>query len=623
MSYARLNHASFFRNFHDNVFGVFHFFPGFLILLILLIAFPAAGYASPAQAIKATLDSRLAELGFSEPAAAAPARWVKGRLLVIPRAGLSTTEFNKAAKPYGIKSKRRLKGLNAHLYELPEGVDELKVLERFRKDRRFKAVELDRLVEPAQTVTDPAFKNSWALPKIQAPSAWNIATGNGVTIAILDTGVDSNHPDLAANIIPGWNAYDNNTDTRDIHGHGTRVAGSAAAAANNGIGSAGVAWDAQIMPVRIARPDGLAYLSTMAQAIRWAADNGARVVNISYGGAESATVQSAANYARSKGSVVVMSAGNTGGLNNYPPSNAIIVVAATDSNDKRAGWSSYGPYVDVAAPGVSIYTTSRGGGYGYASGTSFSSPIVAATAALIFSANPDLTPVDIDHILTATALDLGSPGHDNYYGHGRINAAGAVEAAYARISVDNMPPVVSITSPIGGEVSGSVPVDVNYSDNQAVVRVELHVNGKKAIEDTQPPFAFAWDTVPLADGSYTLTAYAFDAAGNQSTSSSVTVTVKNADKNTSGENSPEIIEFNLSNGQKVRRNENVKVTASPDTRRIDLKVNGHAIAASNGNSLNYRWNTWDSAPRGSTLTVTVEAANADRDTVSKTVTVRN
>ncbi|HRQ06026.1 MAG TPA: S8 family serine peptidase [Nitrosomonas halophila] len=617
--------------------------PVLLALLGLMIAFPGIGQANPAKAMKTTVNPKFAETGDTPTG-----KWAKGRLLVIPRAGLPAAEFDKAIMPHGVKSKLKLKGLNAHIYELPDGVDEVKVLNKLKKDRRFKAVELDMLVEPAQTVTDPAFNNSWALPKIQAPTAWQTATGDGITIAILDTGVNGNHPDLAANMVPGWNIYNNNADTTDVHGHGTLVAGSAAAVANNGHGSVGVAWDARIMPVRIADANAYAYFSAMASGIRWAADNGAKIANISYhGAAGSLTVQSAANYMRNKGGIVVVSAGNTSGYINYASSDALLVVSATSSNDARASWSSYGPSVDLAAPGVSIYTTTRGGGYGYASGTSFSSPIVAATAALMLAANPDLAPTDVDSILKTTALDLGDPGHDHFYGHGRINAASAVEAAYARLDIDNIPPVISITSPTGGEVSGSVPVDVNYSDNKAVVRVELHVNGHKTITDTEAPFAFVWDTTQLADGNHILTAHAFDAAGNEGISSPVSVTVNNTpvsdtpelnetetkNKNeveteteteTEKETDPPVItHFNLRDEQRVKRNENVRISASDNTQTINFRVNGNIIATSRGNSLNFRWTTWDSAPRGSSLIVMVEASNTSGDTIFESITVQN
>lgn len=706
MSNAKKNHLSFSCHLHY----LFHL----PVFLFLLICFSSSGYANPGKQPHPSIQPESAQAVI-----AAPARWARSRLLVIPRAGLTEKEFDNAIRPHGVKSRHKLKRLNAHIYELPDGADEVKIMNKLKKDRRFKAVELDQLVGPAQTVSDPAFNSSWALPKIQAPAAWDIANGSGVTIAVLDTGVDGTHPDLAANMVPGWNVYDSNSDTSDVHGHGTKVAGAAAASANNGTGSAGVAWNARIMPVRIAAPNAYAYFSAMAEGIRWAADNGARVANISYDGAAgSITVQSAANYMRSKGGVVVVAAGNSGGQITHAPSNALIVASATDSNDKLASWSSYGPSVDVSAPGASIYTTTRGGGYSSVSGTSFSSPIVAATAALLFSTDPNLAPGDVDQILTNSTQDLGEPGYDQYFGHGRLNAGGAVQNTYARLNVDYVAPTISITSPTGGTVSGDVLVDVNYSDNKGVVRVELFVNGKKAIVDTQPPFAFAWDTSELANGDYTLVAYAFDAAGNQGTSSPVKVTVKNTEADTTpptinitsptggtvsgsvpvsvnfsdnvgvtrtelyvngskiaentgtaasftwnttvladgshtlvayafdaagnrGTSSPVVVsvknsdnnpqkaplpkinQFSLRDGEKVSRFENVKVKADIHAQEITLKVNGNTIAATRGNMLLYRWNTWESAPRGSTLSVTVEVSNAEGGFVSQTVSVRN
>ena len=140
-------------------------------------------------------------------------------------------------------------------------------------------------VTHAASVSDPSYSSSWALPKIQAPTAWDSANGSGVIIAILDSGIDATHPDLASNIVPGWNIYDNNANTSDVTGHGTTVAGAAAMVANNGTGSAGVAWGAKIMPVRIGSPQGTSILEYRGRrALYWAADHGARVANCSFSG---------------------------------------------------------------------------------------------------------------------------------------------------------------------------------------------------------------------------------------------------------------------------------------------------------------------------------------------------
>ena len=546
--------------------------------------------------------------------------WAKGRLLIAPRAGLTAGEFENALKPHNAKSRIHLKKINTHIVELPAGADEVAVMRELKKDPRLKYVELDMAVTHAASVTDPYYSYSWALPTIQAPTAWDSANGSGVIIAILDSGIDATHPDLAPNIVPGWNFYDNNSNTSDVTGHGTKVAGTAAMAANNGTGSAGVAWGAKIMPVRIGSPDGITYWSIVAQGINWAADHGARVVNCSFDNLSgSATIQSAAQYMRSKGGVVVVAAGNSGGLVDIAANDSMLSVAATDSNDLRASFSSYGNYVDLAAPGVNIFAPSMGGGYSNNWGTSFASPIVAATAALMISANNNISPVDIDQILKSTALDLGDAGYDIYYGAGRVDAAKAVAAAKSiiktAISLDTQAPAILITSPVGSTVSGSVPVDVKYSDNIGVTRVELYVNGQKFATDDIAPFAFAWDTSLLSNGAYTLVAYAYDAAGNAGVSPTVSVTIG------SDTVAPVISSFNLVDGMTVSNKQSVNVTATDNqtVAKIVLSIDGKQVAVAYGSSLSYSWNTRNTA-KGAHI-ATVQAYDAANNTASKTVTV--
>lgn len=551
----------------------------------------------------------------------APTNWVKSRLLITPRAGLSIEELKKTLEPHGLRPKHHIKELDVHICELPDGIDEREIKRLLKKDHRLKNVELDTIVTLDQTITDPSFNRSWALPIIDAPTAWDISTGDGIIVAVLDTGVDSTHPDLAANMVPGWNMYDNNDDTADVHNHGTWVAGTIAAAANNGAGSAGVAWSAEIMPVRISTPDGTAFMCTIANGIRWAADHGAKVVNNSYSGvAGSATIRSAAQYLRNKGGVLVVSAGNTGSRLNHSPSDVILVASATDSNDQRPSWSSYGSYVDIAAPGVSIFTTSRGGGYSFVSGTSFSSPIVAATAALMFSANNELTPADLDQLMLSTTTDLGAPGFDDFYGTGRVDAAAAVVAASSLISVDDQAPSVTVISPNGGEVAGIVPVDVEVSDNVGVVRAELWVNGKKIVTDTLVPFAFAWDSTNLAQGDYTLTVHAFDAAGNHGVSQNVVVTVDNS--SVIDDEAPAISISAPISGGEVSGIVDVAINATDNVAvaRVVLFANGQQIFSSDQSPFAFSWDT-TLLPDG-TYNLTAHAFDeADNEGVSSTVTV--
>jgi subtilisin family serine protease len=583
--------------------------PGFTLSLALVAAL--GGYAGISDAAPAA-----AAQANAPASSGAVLGWAKGRLLVGPRAGLSDKEFDKVLKSQNARSKGRFKQTNTHVIELPAGVDEVTAMQALKKDRRLKYVELDMAVAPSVSVNDPSYSSSWALPKIQTPSAWDISKGSGVVIAILDTGVDGSHPDLAANMVPGWNMYDNNADTSDVHGHGTSVSGTAAMVGNNSAGSAGVAWGAKIMPVRISAPDGYGYFSTIAQGINWAADNGAKVANVSFGVSGSSTVQSAAQYMRSKGGVVVAAAGNSGVLESIAAHDSILSVSATDSNDARASWSSYGSYVDLAAPGVSIYATTRGGGYANVSGTSFASPIAAATAALMMSANSKLAPADIDKILKSTAADLGTVGSDQYFGYGRVDAYKAVATAKSYVASDTQAPTISIISPTGGKVVGVVPVDVSYSDNVGVARAELYVNGSKVATDDTSPFAFAWDTAAYADGSYTLVAKAYDAAGNVGTSSSVAVTLGN------DVTLPVISSLNPANGVTVSPSKQTISASATDNQKVakvSLAIDGKEVAIAYGGSVSYSWNTRKVAKGAHSITV--RAWDAAANTTSKSVTV--
>ncbi|MEK6736440.1 MAG: S8 family serine peptidase, partial [Pseudomonadota bacterium] len=595
----------------------------FLYTLLFIISL--AGYISISHAASTASDSgeSLISTQSDTPTYIQSSRgWVKGRLLVTPRAGLPPQQLEKLLKHHGAQSKHHVKELNFHIVELPGGVDEVNVMHELKKDFRLKDVELDLIFTSSLAVTDPSFSNSWALPKIQATTAWDIATGNGVVIAILDSGVDGNHPDLAANMVPGWNTFDGNSNTSDVYGHGTMVAGTAAAAANNSAGSTGVSWMSSIMPIRVTDLNGYGYASSISQGLYWAADHGAKVANLSFDGLSgSSTVKSAASYMRSKGGVVVAAAGNSGTLNNYPASDSLLVAAATNSSDVRPSWSSYGAYVDVSAPGVSIYTTLRGGGYGYVSGTSFSSPITAATVALMFSANNTLTPTDVDKLIQSTAVDLGDPSYDQYYGAGRVSASAAVAAALASISKDTQAPAVSIASPTGGKISGIVPINVSYSDNVGVTRIELRLNGQTIITDNQSPFAFSWDTTTVVDGDYNLTAHAFDAAGNQGNSASVTVTVSN---NATTDSQAPTISITSPTGGSVSGTTSVNVSTSDNVSvtQVELYVNGVKVLTNTQSPFTFSWNTTNLTE--GTYTLTTKAFDAagnsgSSNTVSVTV----
>ncbi|WP_395408088.1 S8 family serine peptidase [Pseudoduganella sp. UC29_106] len=432
--------------------------------------------------------------------------------------------------------------------------------------------------------------------------AWDKTQGAGVTIAILDSGVDGAHPDLAGSMVPGYNIYDNNTNTADVCGHGTKVAGAAAASANNAAGVAGVAGQAKIMPVRIAYVDPTygcyAYFSTIASGITWAADHGARIVNVSYAAMPtSSAIISAADYLKSKGGLMFASAGNSNIDEGFTPTTSMIMVSATDSADAKAGFSSYGNFVSLSAPGAGIYTTVQGGGYGGVNGTSFSAPVAAGVAALMMAANPSLTNAKIESLMYSTAVDLGAAGRDPYFGYGRVNAAAAVQAAAANAPApDTTAPSVAISSPsANGTVSGIVVVNVNASDNVGVARVELQVNNTVVATDTSGPFSFSWDSNGVANGMNSLVAVAYDAAGNVASSTPVSVNVSNTVAAPVVDTAaPALAITNPTNGGTVTGNVSIVLNASDNSGAagisMSLYIDGALKASGNGSSMSYSWN---------------------------------
>ena len=303
----------------------------------------------------------------------------------------------------------------------------------------------------------------WGFDRVNAEEAWSLSRGAGITIAVIDTGLDFNHEDIFGNIytnsaemdglagvdddgngliddIHGWDFVNSDNDAYDDHGHGTHVSGIAAAVSDNGKGIAGIAPDSKILPIKVLDAFGSGTIQNVIHGIRYAADLGVSVINMSLGIAKRylsspllVEFQNAINYALSRGSLVVTAAGNESvktsstapaGLNNT------IAVGATDSLDKKAYFSNKNP--DLTAPGVYIASLRSGGGYVYMSGTSMASPYVAGAAALIlsyygsayatFHYTPEQVYNDVYTRLTNSALDLGKRGYDANFGYGLLDA---------------------------------------------------------------------------------------------------------------------------------------------------------------------------------------------------------
>lgn len=311
--------------------------------------------------------------------------------------------------------------------------------------------------------------------------------------------------------------------------------------------------------------------------------------------------------------MVVVAAGNGGNDPGYADSPSMIAVSGTTSSDVIATWSSYGQYIDMAAPGSGIWTTQSGGSYGSSSGTSFASPIVAGVIALMKAVDPNLAPTVAEQILENTADDLGSAGWDPYYGYGRVNAAAAVVAVRQQ-APDTQPPTVTVTAPTNGaKVAGLVAVNVTATDNVGVIHVDLYANGALVASDSTAPFGFSWNSRNTVDGPVMLTAYAFDAAGNQGVSSATSVTVDNTPPNVSID-SP-------ADGSNVKQFQTVTIAISGSdvgvgVAQLSCYVDNKLLLTANSSSMNCNWNSRKAAAGAHTIKATAQDAVGNTATTS-------
>jgi thermitase len=432
-----------------------------VIAILLIYSFPTIVFAAPP-------DNLPPVSGFSQE-----------QILVKFQPNVSLPEAAEIHRQLGGQVKKNIPGIGVQVITVPKGQAMAKA-KAYSTNARVAYAEPDFMAEAVGSPDDPYFGLQWGLTKVEAPQAWEVTNGNSsINIAIVDTGVDLDHPDLADKLISNINLT-NFGNTDDVYGHGTHVAGIAAAMTDNGVGVAGLGYTATIMNVKVLDDNGMGAYSWIVTGIIWAADHGAEVINMSLGGSfASSALEDAVNYAWSKGVVVVAAAGNNGDTVPMYPAyyTNCIAVAATDASDAKASWSNYGDWVDVAAPGVSIYSTLKNNSYGYKSGTSMASPHVAGLAALVLTivsdANGDGKLNDeVRSRIEATCDDIGISG----IGYGRINAAQAVG------SVPVLPG--SITGQVTDAEDGSAISGTEVSDG---IRTALtDAAGQYTINDVPP-----------------------------------------------------------------------------------------------------------------------------------------
>ncbi len=367
----------------------------------------------------------------------------------------------------------------------------------------------------AVSVNDPLTAGQYSLDQMRVRHAWAVEKGGSGVVAVLDTGVMASHPDLSGRVLAGYDFVNDDTNAADDNGHGTWVAGIIAAKPNDGYGIAGITWSDKILPIKIMTREGTGSTSDLINGIRWAADHGATVINMSVGGFPySQGVQDAVNYAWNKGVVLVGAAGNNNRDEKFYPASMtnVVSVSATQVNDEFSHWSSYGAAVDVSAPGSSVQTTNctvctyadhdSWGSHTYISGTSFATPNVAGVVALIRARNPSWTPQQVVDRLINTVDDRGYAGWDKRYGRGRVNAYRALGGTMAQVGLaggdaaeGNNSLAAARVIPLGSATNPSIyPAgDVDYFavDIPRAGRLDVRVTG---VVDTR---AYPWNRSSL------------------------------------------------------------------------------------------------------------------------------
>lgn len=427
--------------------------PKNLICLCLVFVFLAAG-----------LLAGVGVASTSEPSEFAPGE-------VIVSFEEITSDIVKALEAMDGIIVKEISVLKALVVKVTIGNEE-EYIQSVRSIRGFRYAERNGIVQAVYTPSDPDWYRLWNMRIIEADKAWDIHKGStDATIAIVDTGVDYNHDDLGAHYVSGgYDWVNKDTDPWDDNGHGTHCAGIAAAVIDNGVGIVGVA-QCSIWAEKVLNEEGKGQWDWLADGIVHATDNDVDVLSMSLGGDDySSLVDSACTYAWNNGVLLVAAAGNNGrdlDLNpHYPASfDTVIAVSATTSSDERWTLSNWGSDIELAAPGVGIYSTIPGDSYGYMTGTSMACPHVSGVAALTWSYIPSLTNVQLRDRLHTAVDDLGDPGKDIHFGYGRINAYKALTGGFQyHFRLDPYATVIHLNTNPGGWLNGYMtggPTDWN------------------------------------------------------------------------------------------------------------------------------------------------------------------
>ncbi len=350
-----------------------------------------------------------------------------GRKIIVFKAGLNDVAKDEIIGQAGGAKLKNLDLINGKAVQVSQAT-----AEKLKAHPSVIRVDEDVIVKTLSQIVP------WGIDRVDAKLVWLLGnTADPIKVGIIDTGISNKHRDLLANIKGGVNTINPNKNWNDDNGHGSHVAGIVAAL-NNTIGVIGVGPAANLYAIKVLGANGSGYLSDVIEGIQWAVANGMQVVNMSLGtNSNILSFHDAVIAAKNAGVVVVVAAGNNGGAVIYPAAYPeAIAVSATDQNNIIASFSSRGPEVDLAAPGVSIYSTHKGTGYATLSGTSMAAPHVAGSVALIlntlvgaYDVNLDgkWNPDEVQKKLQDRAVDLGATGFDNFYGWGLVNAYNAVQ----------------------------------------------------------------------------------------------------------------------------------------------------------------------------------------------------